>query len=119
MPVLTLTAVNSLGQTVNTKVSSNEAAFVTGVFSQSTVMSDFSIASLAVQDQVAGLKNGTVAFVLPGVRIMVFPIGLIITSTWLAIGLAVYGMGTIQRMGFRDRYQRAIQRANKAAVGRI
>lgn len=119
MPVVTLTAQNNLGQTVSTNVSSNEAAFVTGVFSQSIIMSDFSKALLAVQEELAGLKNGTVAFVLPGVRIMVFPIGLIITSVWLAIGLAAYGMGTVQRIAFREQYQRAVQRENKRAVGRI
>lgn len=119
MPVVTLTAVNSLGQTVSTNVSSNEAAFVTGVFSQSIIMSDFSKALLAVQQELTGMNNGTVAFVLPGVRIMVFPIGLIITSVWLAIGVAAYGIGTIQRIAYRERYQRALQRENKRAVGRI
>jgi len=119
MPVVTLTAVNSLGQTVSTNVSSNEAAFVTGVFSQSIIMSDFSKALLAVQEELAGLKNGTVAFVLPGVRIMVFPIGLVITSIWLAIFVAAYGMGTFQRLAYREQYQRAVQRETKRAVGRI
>ena len=56
-------------------------------------MSDFSKALLAVQEELAGLKNGTVAFVLPGVQIMVFPIGLVITSVWLAIGVAAYAVG--------------------------
>jgi hypothetical protein len=119
MPVVTLTAVNSLGQTVSTNVSSNEAAFVTGVFSQSIIVSDFSRALLAVQEELAGLRNGTVAFVLPGVRIMVFPIGLVITSVWLAIFVAAYGMGTFQRLSYREQYQRAVQRENKRAMGRI
>ncbi|KAB5576605.1 hypothetical protein GE09DRAFT_1024937 [Coniochaeta sp. 2T2.1] len=121
MPVVTLTAVNTLGQTVSTNVSSNEAAFVAGVFSQSIIMSDFNQALLAVQEELAGLRNGTVAFVLPGVQIMVFPIGLVITSVWLAIGVAAYGMGTIQRIAFREQYQRAVQRESKRAVayGRI
>jgi len=119
MPVVTMTAVNDLGETVSTNVSSNEAAFITGVFSQSVIVSDFGKAMLAVQEELAGLKNGTVAFVLPGVSIMVFPVGLVITSIWLAIGLAAYGMGTAQRIAFREQYQRAVQRENKRAVGRI
>jgi hypothetical protein len=119
MPVVTLRAVNTLGQTVSTNVSSNEAAFVTGVFSQSIIMSDFNQAMLAVQEELAGLRNGTVAFVLPGVRIMVFPVGLVITSIWLAIGVAAYGLGTVQRIQYRESYQRALQRATKSAVGRI
>lgn len=119
MPIVTLTAVNSAGQTVRTNVSSNEAAFVTGVFSQSIVMSDVSRATLAVQNEVAGLKNGTVAFVLPGVQIMVFPIGLVITSIWLALGIAAYGYGTVQRIQYREQYRRRMQRVVKGGVGTI
>lgn len=119
MPVVTLTGVAPTGQTVSTNVSSNEAAFVTGVFSQSIIVSDFSKALLAVQEEVEGLRNSTVAFVLPGVRIMVFPIGLVITSAWLAIGIAAYGYGTIQRIAFREQYQRRAQRAVKGNTGRI
>lgn len=119
MPTVTLTAVNSAGQTVATNVSSNEAAFVAGVFSEAIIMSDLSIAQAAVDDVVAGLHNNTVAFVLPGTQILIFPIGLIITSVWLAIGVSVFGFGTIQRIKFREQYRRRLARAGKAATSRI
>ncbi|TEA11066.1 hypothetical protein C8034_v007939 [Colletotrichum sidae] len=106
MPTLTLTGVNAAGQTVSTNVSSNEASFVTGVFSKEVIRSDLAMAQAAVDEVVAGLKNGTVAFVLPGVQLMVFPIGLIITGTWLIIGLAFYSFGTYERMGYADSYRR-------------
>ncbi|KAF6808002.1 hypothetical protein CMUS01_13991 [Colletotrichum musicola] len=106
MPTLTLTGVNAAGQSVSTNVSSNEASFITGVFSKEVIRSDLSMAQAAVDDVVAGLKNGTVAFVLPGVQLMVFPIGLIITSTWLVIGLAFYGFGTYERIGYAESYRR-------------
>lgn len=106
MPILTLSAKNSTGGQVSTNVSVNEASFLTGVFSREVVMSDWSMAQVAVDDQVAGLKNGTVAFVLPGVQLLVFPVGLIITSVWLLIGLAAYGFGTWERMKYADMYKR-------------
>lgn len=106
MPTLTLTAKNSTGSTVDTTVSINEAAFLTGVFSAEIIMSDFAAAQAAVDDQLAGLKNGTVAFVLPGVQLMVFPIGLIITSIWLVIGIAVVGFGTYERWNYAEMYRR-------------
>ncbi|KAJ3521970.1 hypothetical protein NM208_g13060 [Fusarium decemcellulare] len=65
MPILTLTAKNSTGSTIRTNVSINEAAFLTGVFSRDVVMSDFSMAQAAVDEQVAGLKNGTCRFRAP------------------------------------------------------
>ncbi|KAM0430411.1 hypothetical protein ACHAPT_005757 [Fusarium lateritium] len=106
MPVLTLTAKNSTGSTIRTNVSINEAAFLTGVFSQDVVMSDFAMAQVAVDEQLAGLKNGTVAFVLPGVQLMVFPIGLIITSVWLVVFVAAVGFGTYERFNYAEMYKR-------------
>ncbi|CAM1510860.1 Fc.00g083730.m01.CDS01 [Cosmosporella sp. VM-42] len=106
MPILTLTAKNTTGFTLSTNVSTNEAAFLAGVFADEVVQSDFGAAQAAVADQMAGLKNGTVAFVLPGVQLMIFPVGLIITSVWLVIGLAAYGFGTYERMGYAEMYKR-------------
>ncbi|KAI0007657.1 hypothetical protein F4779DRAFT_628963 [Xylariaceae sp. FL0662B] len=111
MPTVTLTGKNGGGQTVSTNVSSNEAAFVNGIFSDEVVMSDFAIASLAVENVTQQLKNGEVAFVLPGAQIMIFPIGLIITSIWLGLGVGFYGFGTYERYRFRDSY-----RSRKARV---
>ncbi|KAK2028397.1 hypothetical protein LX32DRAFT_590812 [Colletotrichum zoysiae] len=106
MPTLTLTGVNVAGQTVSTNVSSNEAAFVAGVFSKEVVKSDLAVAQAAVDEMVTSLHNGTVAFVLPGVQIMIFPIGLIVTSTWLLIGLSFYGLGTYERFNHAENYRR-------------
>lgn len=119
MPTVSLKGVTSAGNTVSTNVSSNEAAFVNGVFSNEVIMSDLALAQLAVNDQIAGLKNGTVAFVLPGVNILILPVGLIVTSIWTFAGLAVYGFGTFQRISYRDSYRSRKARAGKAGTGRI
>jgi hypothetical protein len=112
MPVLTLTAVNASGQTISTNVSSNEAAFVTGVFSKEVIMSDFALASAAVDLVVNELSNKTVAFVLPGVQILIFPVGLIITSVWLVLGVAAYGYGTYMRITYAEQFRRRSAMAN-------
>ncbi|KAI2468496.1 hypothetical protein F4781DRAFT_397907 [Annulohypoxylon bovei var. microspora] len=120
MPTVTLTGKNPGGQQVSTNVSSNEAAFVNGIFSNDVVMSDFSIASLAVDDVTAGLHNGTVAFVLPGVNILIFPVGLILTSIWLVIGVGFYAFGTYERYNYRDMYRNRKARDGKPGyTGRI
>ena len=111
MPVLSLKAENETGGTAATNVSSNEAVFVTGVFSKEVVMSDFSRASAAVDEVMAQMRNGTVAFVMPGVDIMVYPIGLIITGSWLVLGALAYGIGTYDRMRFAESYRRRTARA--------
>ncbi|CVK93024.1 uncharacterized protein FMAN_12572 [Fusarium mangiferae] len=118
MPTLTLTARNSTGSTIRTNVSINEAAFLTGVFSQDVVMSDFAMASAAVDDQVAALNNGTVAFVLPGVQLMVLPIGLIMMSVWLLIFVLAVGFGTYERYNYALMYKRrqAVTMPKKATI---
>ncbi|KAL5612877.1 hypothetical protein BROUX41_004044 [Berkeleyomyces rouxiae] len=105
MPILTLNAAGSTG-IIQTNVSSNEALFVNGVFSREVVMSDLSLAMWAVEAVHAELANGTVAFVLPGMQLMIYPIGLGITSAWMVIGLAVYGFGTYERFMYAARYRR-------------
>ncbi len=116
MPTVTLTAVNPSGQTIATNVSSNEAAFVAGVFSLTIIMSDFSRAQAAVDDIINSLQNGTAAFVLPGVTFMVFPIGLVITGAWTVIGALAFGWGTWERMNFREHYRRRQARVGKSAA---
>jgi hypothetical protein len=118
MPTLTLTARNSTGSMIRTTVSINEAAFLTGVFSQDVIMSDFAMASAAVDEQVAALANGTVAFILPGVQLMVFPIGLIMMSTWLLIFVVAVGFGTYERYNYALMYRRrqAITMPKKATI---
>ncbi|RFU74336.1 hypothetical protein TARUN_7963 [Trichoderma arundinaceum] len=106
MPTLTLSAVTPSGAQISSNVSLNEASFLVGVFSKDIILSDFAAAQLAVAQQQADLKNGTVAFVLPGVNLMIFPIGLVITSVWLFIGLLAYGYGTYQRIQYVTAYKR-------------
>ncbi|KAI1172009.1 hypothetical protein F4777DRAFT_25609 [Nemania sp. FL0916] len=111
-PIFTLMAKDATGKTITTEVSSNEAAFVNGIFSKEVVLSPFSLASLAVQNVTSELKAGRVAFVLPGVNLLIFPIGLVITSFWTAVGVGFYAFGTYERYNYRESYRR-----RKAMVG--
>jgi hypothetical protein len=54
-----------------------------------------------------------VAFVLPGTKIAIFPIGSIITGTWAVLFIGVIGWGTVGRMGFRENYRRRLARADR------
>ncbi|KAI4593370.1 hypothetical protein KJ359_009901 [Pestalotiopsis sp. 9143b] len=119
MPTVSLKGVNAAGNTVTTNVSSNEAAFVNGIFSNEVIMSDLALAQLAVNDEVAGLKNGTVAFILPGVNILIFPVGLVVTGFWTLAGFVVYGYGTFQRINYRESYRSRKARAGKSSTMRI
>ncbi|EFX02158.1 hypothetical protein CMQ_2207 [Grosmannia clavigera kw1407] len=119
MPIVTLTGINSTGSTVSTNVSSNEASFVAGIFSDQVVLSKSAIAAVAVSAIIEELHNGTVAFVLPGVQLILFPVGLIITSIWLVIGVAFIGFGTYERINYREQYNRRTTNADRPAPNRI
>ncbi|KAI0532275.1 hypothetical protein GGR58DRAFT_517846 [Xylaria digitata] len=106
MPTFTLTAKDATGQSISTVVSSNEAAFVNGIFSKEVVLSTFGQASLAVQNITAELEAGRVAFVLPGVNLLIFPIGLVVTSFWTLLGVGAYAYGTYERYNYRETYRR-------------
>ncbi|KAI0832247.1 hypothetical protein F5Y06DRAFT_188321 [Hypoxylon sp. FL0890] len=113
MPTVTLTGKNAVGQPVSTNVSANEAAFVNGIFSNEVVMSAFSMASLAVDNITALMHEGSIAFVLPGVNILIFPVGLVLTSVWLVIGVGFYAFGTYERYNYRDMHRRMKAREGK------
>ncbi|KFA48892.1 hypothetical protein S40293_02597 [Stachybotrys chartarum IBT 40293] len=115
LPVFTLTARTPSGDLVRTNVSTNEASFLTGVFADQVVLSDFATAQAAVQNSLEQLRNKEIAFVLPGVQIMVFPIGLIITSIWLTLGLAAYGWGTFERINYAEMYKSRKTAVQKSA----
>lgn len=107
---------NEAGQTASTNVSTNEATFLVGVFSDVVVLSNMARAQIAVDQVVAGLANGTVAFVLPGVNLLIFPIGLVITGSWFVIGLVVIGLGFFERVQHREAYRKTVALANKGAA---
>lgn len=116
MPTVTLSAMDKSGQTVSTNVSTNEAAFLAGVFSDLVVLSTTAEAQIAVDQVIAGLANGTVAFVLPGVNLLIFPIGLVVTGSWAVIGMVVIGFGFFERMQHREAYRKTVARTGKGAA---
>ena len=104
------------GQTVNTSLSSSEATFVNGVFAKAATTT----AKAAVQSPIQTLVVASDApFVVPGLNILIFPIGAIITGIWAVLFFAVVGYGTVGRMQFRDQYRRRSARATKGDLARI
>jgi len=116
MPTLSLTAPSpQSSDNLTTLLSPNEASFITGVFSDLTPQSSYSLAQAAVSSSLALLDEGEIAFILPGTQILIFPIGLIITGTWALLGISVYAFGTVERWRFREGYRDRV----KGGVGGV
>ncbi|KFY24296.1 hypothetical protein V493_05332 [Pseudogymnoascus sp. VKM F-4281 (FW-2241)] len=100
-PVVTLSVANPA---TNSSLSSLEATFVVGLFSdQPHTMATISAVGV-IED---------VAFVLPGTQILIFPIGGIVTGAWAFMFIGVIAWGTVGRMGFRENYRRRLARADR------
>jgi hypothetical protein len=110
-----MTGQEPTGQTVNTTLSSDEATFVSGVFA---AVIKPTISRLQPPIQTLVVTPGA-TFVLPGVHILIFPIGAIITGVWTVLFIATIAYGTVGRMQFREQYRRRAARANKADMARI
>ncbi|KAI0150708.1 hypothetical protein GGR57DRAFT_180926 [Xylariaceae sp. FL1272] len=120
MPVVTLTANGSAGQALSTNLSSNEAVFVNGIFSKEVVLSSVSSAQLLVDESLAQLQNGKIAFVLPGVNILIFPIGGVITGFWAFVGITMYAYCSWERYNYRESYRRRkAMTSDKSYMSRI
>ncbi|TVY83080.1 hypothetical protein LSUE1_G003035 [Lachnellula suecica] len=114
-PTVSLTAVNATGQTVNTTLSSQEASFVSGVFATEVVPTQSQV-SPPIQTLV--VAPGA-PFVVPGLNILIFPIGAIITGVWAVLLMATIGYGTFGRIQFRDSYRRRMAISMKGDMARI
>lgn len=115
VPQVTLTAVNSAGQRVNTTLASGEATFVAGVFASQAaptpVAQDKPLQTLVTApDQ---------PFVVPGLNILIFPIGGIITGVWAILFTGTIAYGTFGRYQFREDFRRRSARAGKSGFNTI
>jgi hypothetical protein len=115
VPVVTLSAVNATGQTVTANLSSNEATFVNGVFATQVVPTK----SQAIPPIQTLVVASGAPFVVPGLNILIFPIGGIVTGIWAVLLIGTIGYGTVGRMQFREQYRRRMARANKGNMARI
>lgn len=100
---------------VNASLADGEATFVSGVFAQPIIAS-----KTAVQPPMQTLVVASDApFIVPGLHILIFPIGAIITGIWTVLFIGTIAYGTFGRMQFRDQYRRRFARAEKGDMARI
>jgi len=104
-PKITLAGGMANGSTLQTQLSSKDASFVSGLFQDSATGNTTAAAHGAAVSAAAKAE-----FVLPGTSLGIFPIGLIITSAWACIFIAVLAYGTFGRIQFRESYRRRMKR---------
>jgi len=112
---VTLTGRNSAGLQVNATLDSGEASFVSGVFALEATVS-----KTVVQPPIQTLVVASDApFVVPGMNLLIFPIGGVITCIWAVLLIATIAYGTMGRIQFRDQFRRRNAMAMKGELSRI
>lgn len=115
-PLVTLSRTLADGTTINTTLTSAQSSFVNGVFAQEAQVIPSATYDPPLQTLV--VADGE-TFVLPGVNIMIFPIGAVITGVWALLFTATIAYGTHGRMRFREMYRRRKAMLEKKDVARI
>lgn len=122
VPQIAISAMNPQTKlVVNTSLSSTESSFVAGVFSKvAGNVTDPKALLGNPQEQLAAAAAGLpTPFVVPGLSLGVFPVGLIVTGTWMFFFVTVVGLGTFGRLQFREQYRRAIRAQKEETQRRI
>jgi len=98
--------------TIDTPISPTQASYLVGIFvgnqTQSLTDPSFLLFNAAAKIEAAAEGLPT-PFIVPGLSLGVFPVGLIVASTWVLIFASVVGYGTMQRIRFRDQYRRDVK----------
>ncbi|KAL2037549.1 hypothetical protein N7G274_009661 [Stereocaulon virgatum] len=102
-PDITLSGITQDGTAINTELALEDASFVTGLFIKSRVTTETATLS---QLAAVGFKAD---FVLPGTIMVGFPTGLVITSVWSLLLLAVEGYGIWKKLRARNGYRRRVK----------
>ncbi|KAF1832040.1 hypothetical protein BDW02DRAFT_503955 [Decorospora gaudefroyi] len=118
VPQIDLAARNPISnEEVETTLSSTEASFVNGIFSKAGT------APTNADPQAAASASAAVSsaapFVVPGMTLAFFPIGLVVTSVWAILFFLAVGLGTYGRIQFRDQYRRRVKTAMARGVRTI
>lgn len=114
IPSVTLHAKSTSGSTLNTSLVQDSANFVTGVFAVDQTAK--AVTSTTEADVAIPTDD---VFVVPGVKILIFPIGGVITGVWAGLLGITVGYGTIGRINFRDQFRRRTAMAMKGSAPRI
>lgn len=115
VPSVTLVGTDATGNRVNTTLSSQEATFVSGVFAAQAAPTP------VAQDKPwqTLVTTADQPFVVPGLNILIFPIGAIITGVWAILFCGTIAYGTFGRYQFREDFRRRSARAEKNYMNTI
>lgn len=121
IPTISLSGTIKDGTELKTELSTQDASFVNGAFADNQIKASpsptNSIGSPGLSAQPSA--GGTTEFLIPGRRLGIFPVGFVITMIWTFFFVVVIGLGTFDRIRFREAYRRRLKREKTVGMRMI
>ncbi|KAK2740948.1 hypothetical protein FQN57_005952 [Myotisia sp. PD_48] len=106
---------NNKAETVTATLAFDTLSYVAGRLADKNG-SPHNITIPEAHSQLVDIILNTTQFVLPGISLGIYPIGLIVTSIWAGLFVLVVGFGTFERKRYRDVYRQSVKVAASTPV---
>ncbi|KAK2821842.1 hypothetical protein FQN49_007621 [Arthroderma sp. PD_2] len=101
---LTTNSPSQPGNTIRAKITSDTLSYTAGYLA-SDGHAPYNVTTSNVKTQLKHIILASLEFELPGTRLGIFPMGLIVTGAWTGIFLIILGYGALERKRYRDFHQ--------------
>lgn len=115
IPTISLSGTTKDGTDLKSELSPQDASFLNGAFAETQTKAPPSSANSSAQSS----SGGTTEFLLPGRTLGIFPVGFVITMIWTFFFVVVIGLGTFDRIRFREAYRRRLKRERTVGMRMI
>lgn len=111
IPIISLSGITKDGTELKTELSPQDASFLNGAFADNqTKAFPSSPNSGGSPGPAAQSSGGSSEFLMPGRKLGIFPVGFVITMIWTFFFVVFIGLGTFDRIRFREAYRRRLKR---------
>lgn len=126
-PTISLSGTTKDGTVLRAEISPQDASFLNGAFADNQTQDSPSSANRVGGGGGGGSSSsppaqssaGTTEFLIPGRTLGIFPVGFVITMIWTFFFVLVIGLGTFDRIRFREAYRRRLERERTVGMRMI
>lgn len=121
-PTISLSGTTKDGTVLRAEISPQDASFLNGAFADNQTQDSPSSANRgggSSSSPPAQSSAGTTEFLIPGRTLGIFPVGFVITMIWTFFFVFVIGLGTFDRIRFREAYRRRLERERTVGMRMI
>lgn len=122
IPTVSLSGTTKDGIELRTEISPQDASFLNGAFADNQTKASPSSVNTGgggSSSPSAQSSAGTTEFLIPGRTLGIFPVGFVITIIWTFFFVLVIGLGTFDRIRFREAYRRRLERERTVGMRMI